>query len=432
MEQQKAPEAGRGLGDHVVVAQEGRDTKIKGLILAAGRGSRLGGASDSVPKCLLEVGRRCLIEHQLDALADAGVGPTVMVIGYGADEVRETVGMRAEYIVNTRWNCTNSLYSFWMARDWIDGPVLILNSDVFFSPEILERLLKKEGDAIAIDSGSGSAREQMKVKVHEGQLQDMRKDLPREEAGGENVGILKLTAATAQTLFEKADQLVSAGHEKSWLGSAVRELAATRPLYTVDIAGLPWVEIDFPTDLRRARKEIWPAIRGSSWKRRAYWRVIGSLAAFLLMVGTAGVVHMALPAQPPTTWELMFVEGLEHTKILMSQHQQSWWVLEGDRTATVKVEGPGPLRIDSRLLEPDAKRAQYVIEVNLDGECLDWFKFNTRPSKTATHSDWRLGRRKRITIDLPEGAHEIQVGLVAPTTSRCLIRIRHLEALPDD
>ena len=58
---------------------------IQAVILAAGRGSRLGSSGDEVPKCLLEVGRRRLIEHQLDSLADAGVGPVHIVVGYGAE-----------------------------------------------------------------------------------------------------------------------------------------------------------------------------------------------------------------------------------------------------------------------------------------------------------------------------------------------------------
>ena len=85
---------------------------MQALILAAGRGSRLGGHTADVPKCLLEVGRRPLIEHQLGTLADAGVGPVGMVLGYCADEIKGVVGIRAEYILNPRWNTTNSLYSF--------------------------------------------------------------------------------------------------------------------------------------------------------------------------------------------------------------------------------------------------------------------------------------------------------------------------------
>ena len=69
---------------------------MRAIILAAGRGSRLGAGSDDLPKCLLEVGRRRLIEHQLETLSEAGVGPVPMVPGYCADEVRVGVGLPRE------------------------------------------------------------------------------------------------------------------------------------------------------------------------------------------------------------------------------------------------------------------------------------------------------------------------------------------------
>ena len=64
----------------------------QGLILAAGRGSRLGPNSEGIPKPLLQVGRRTLIEHQLEMLAQADVGPVGMVVGYCADEIERFVG----------------------------------------------------------------------------------------------------------------------------------------------------------------------------------------------------------------------------------------------------------------------------------------------------------------------------------------------------
>ena len=48
---------------------------MQALILAAGRGRRMGEKTAGLPKCLLEIGARPLIEHQLEALAESGVGP---------------------------------------------------------------------------------------------------------------------------------------------------------------------------------------------------------------------------------------------------------------------------------------------------------------------------------------------------------------------
>ncbi len=233
---------------------------MQALILAAGRGSRLGRFTADTPKCLLPIGGRPLIEHQLDALSEAGVDQVALVVGYRADQVRRQVGPRVGYLRNPRWSSTNSLYSFWLARDWVQGPLLVLNSDILFQRSILDRLLREPGDRIAYDSSSGYSPEDMSVKVADGRLVEMSKDLPEKEVSGENVGMLCFTAATARSLFVQAGALVAAGRQRDWLALAVRQVAQQRLIRAVDIRGLPWQEIDFPDDLHRARQVIYPLI----------------------------------------------------------------------------------------------------------------------------------------------------------------------------
>ena len=408
-----------------------RDAKFKGLILAAGQGLRLGNAAEGVPKCLLEIGRRCLAEHQLAALADADIGPTAIVVGYGADEVRDKLGIRAEYITNTRWDRTNSLYSLWMARAWLTGPVVILNSDVLFSPEVLERLLDTEGDAVVIDSSSGRGREQMKVEVVQGRLKDMRKDLPADRICGENVGILKLTRDTVQELLEEATRLIESGHEKSWLGSAVRLLATRKPISVVDVAGLPWVEIDFPTDLVRARKEVWPRIRRSSPERRLRKRLALG-AGVLALSAVPFVVSGLLPRPPERVWEAIPLDTTRHEHVPLGDTQESWWLFDAERSVEASVRGPEPVRIDTRLLDPEPGRSDYVLEVNVDGRRVGWFAAAPRPSDSRKHPAWVIGDRERVELELEAGLHELEVRLVAPVAARCLIRVRRLQETSED
>ena len=399
---------------------------IQAVILAAGRGSRLGESGDDVPKPLLEIGRRRLIEHQLDLLAEAGVGPTHMVLGYGAEEIREIVGRRAEFLVNTRWESTNSLYSFWLAREKIQGDLLLLNCDVLFGPQVLERLLDHPGSAVAIDSASGAGREQMKVRLESGRVTGMSKDLPEELACGENVGIIKLTADAAAVAFDRAGQLIEAGQERSWVGAAINELARERELRAVDVAGLPWVEIDFPVDLARARKEVWPAIRDKTHGRKRLLRIAGGVLAAGLVIGaaaTASRFSRPIPA-PPADWESMVIGQLDQVAVAIGEQSQNWWLLGSGKTADVVVHGPGPVRVESRLVDQAGERAPYVLELLLDGERVDWYKLTTRLSGKATHPNWSIGHKKRITIDVPEGRHELGVNLVAPAEASCLVRVR--------
>ncbi len=400
---------------------------MRAIILAAGRGSRLGAGSDDLPKCLLEVGRRRLIEHQLETLSEAGVGPVLMVLGYCADEIREVVGIQAEYIVNSRWSSTNSLYSFSLAKEWSSGPVLVLNSDILIAPDVLAQVLKTEGDCIAYDSSSGDGGEHMKVEVLDGRLLDMSKTLPPERVAGENVGLLKFTEETADRLFDLSRELVDSGHENDWLGRAVCEIARERQIGAVDIAPLPWGEIDFPYDLVRVRKEVWPAIQKQRPARRFARRFLP--AACLAIFAYLGLHFGA--GLTESTWDVVDAGSTEHVEIQAGEQVRRWTRLNKNAPAEFYLQGPTVLRIDSRLLrttESSEESEPYVLEVSIDGELVDWFKESGVPSKTWSHDDRVVCKRRRVKLDIPEGEHRVEVRLVASLSGECLVKMSRKES----
>jgi choline kinase len=231
------------------------------IILAAGRGYRLGSLTEREPKCFLPVGPMTLLEHQLEALAGAGMQPVVVVVGYRKELVRERFGGRAILVTNPRHESTNSLYSLWLAREHVRQGFVLLNADVLFDPEILHRVLASPfPEALAVECRSGFNAEEMKVELAGTRIRAMSKQLEAKRAHAENVGVLKFSAQGARVLFDKMENLLAAGAEKEFCPYAFDAIAAERPLHAVPVNGLPWIEIDFLQDLRRAREEIWPAI----------------------------------------------------------------------------------------------------------------------------------------------------------------------------
>jgi L-glutamine-phosphate cytidylyltransferase len=230
---------------------------MEALILAAGEGSRLG---VSVPKCLVEVGGQTLLDRQLSALEAAGAEEITVVVGHERDLVREVAGDRAHLVVNECYGRTNSLYSFWLARHFVTEDLLLLNSDVLFPEVLLRRLLAAEGSALAYDSSSGGDEEHMKVRLRWGRLERMSKKLAQAETAGENVGVIRLAPADAVAAFAAADWLVREGCRNEWVGAAISDVARRHTIRCLDVADLPWVEIDFPEDLSTARDVVWPEI----------------------------------------------------------------------------------------------------------------------------------------------------------------------------
>jgi choline kinase len=223
---------------------------IQTVILAAGRGSRLASAIHNRPKCLSDVGGRALIDHQLSLLTEAGIRRICVVTGYRADEVREAVGAQAELIHNKAWAEINSLYSFWLCRDWVSSALLVINCDVLFHAEVLYRLLTCPGNAFAYDFSSGTEEEHTKVEIDEdAALMSMSKTLPTYRSQGENAGLLYFDKRAARLLFREVEALLQRGGQQMWVTAAVQEVANYIAMRAIDIADLPWVEIDFSHDL---------------------------------------------------------------------------------------------------------------------------------------------------------------------------------------
>lgn len=238
----------------------GSTTAPTAVILAAGRGSRLGHHTKDKPKCLAEVGGVSLIEHQLAALESAAIEDVVVVTGYCADEIHAAVGDRVRYVHNAFWRGTNSLFSLWLAREYIGDDVIVLNCDVLFHEAAILRLVDAGANRFAIDSRGGLGDEEMHVTLQGSRLVAMSKQVPLEEVHGENVGIVRMTGATLNAVLAAADGLIGRRQFDAWMASAIQLVAPSHALYAIDISDLPWIEIDFPQDLALAERAVWPAI----------------------------------------------------------------------------------------------------------------------------------------------------------------------------
>ena len=247
---------------------------MRGVILAAGKGSRLNGTAGDKPKCLVEAGGLTLIERQMRALTRAGIEDIVVVVGCQADRVRAACGNRVTFVENARFAETNSLYSLWTARALLLDGFVVLNCDVLFHPALLDELLAAPHDAALLmayrEPGQPPfGEEEMKIKVRAGRVVDMSKTMDPAAADGENLGIVKFGSASAPPLVSIMDRFVAQGRTRDWAPRAFLEFARSRPLHAIRANGFPWIEIDFPDDYQRAIRDVLPAIDAAVHSARA-------------------------------------------------------------------------------------------------------------------------------------------------------------------
>ena len=238
---------------------------MKAIILAAGKGTRLNGV-ELKPKCLFEVGGRTLLQRQLAAISEARIDEVVLVLGFEAERIQRHCPPNVEFVTNTRFGETSSLYSLWLAKQHLTDGFVVLNCDVLFHPELLTRLLTAPfADALLVDfvdkQNNQLGDEEMKVKVSEGRVVDISKRMDPAEADGENVGIVKFSREGARRLVAEMDGLIATGEcDRDWAPRAFREFALRYPLHAISTDNYPWIEIDFPEDYARAQEEVFPKI----------------------------------------------------------------------------------------------------------------------------------------------------------------------------
>ena len=237
---------------------------MKAIILAAGKGTRLDSATVK-PKCLVEVGGTTLLHRQIETLRAANITQIVVVVGFAADRLREYCDSAIEFVENKDFATTSSLYSLWLAREHLSDGFVVLNSDVLFHPQLLASLLDSSiEDALLISKNehqkSPLGDEEMKIKLVDGLVADISKEMDPLQADGENVGIVKFSAAGAKLLVRYMNELIANGGMKDWAPRAFREFAQHHPLLAISTEGFPWIEIDFPEDYQLAVSDVYPKI----------------------------------------------------------------------------------------------------------------------------------------------------------------------------
>ena len=147
---------------------------MKGLILAAGVASRLRPLTDNIPKCLLPVGQKSILERTIDNLILCGIKELIIVTGYFEDMIKSFVvknypGLKVHFVSNERYDSTNNVYSLWLAKELIDNSdIILLDSDIIFDHRILELLMDDASkNRLAVRFEDNMGEEEMKVLITE-------------------------------------------------------------------------------------------------------------------------------------------------------------------------------------------------------------------------------------------------------------------------
>lgn len=245
---------------------------MKAIILAAGVGRRLEPHTGGEPKCLLVLDGEPLLARLLGSLGAAGINEAVIVVGHGADRIRDTIGntrgpVRIRYVVNPAYR-KGAILSLWAARAEIADDLLVMDADVLCAPELIACLVRsRHANCFLLDGSVSPTGEEQMLMARDGRVYDIAKTCvidPGCDTTGESVGFLKVARAAAPILREVLEAAVRAGRDDIEHEQVFPEFMQRCVVGYERVDGAPWIEIDFPEDVERARREVLPRLRAQS------------------------------------------------------------------------------------------------------------------------------------------------------------------------
>lgn len=241
---------------------------MRALILAAGRGTRLGGSD--LPKCLTRIGEHTLLDRYLDLL-DALNIPVTIVAGHGAGHIWhhvQTRSIKPRMVLNERYtegsilSLATGLTDLTVDRVPVDSvsdirdssELLLLDGDVAFTPSLMQSLVESASpNALLVDIGTVFTDEQYMAGINNDRVHALRRGpVDGHEQQGEWVGFAKLGAPAVVALHGAIDAQIARRDSRGGYEDALAGLLASHRFDVVPTDGRPWVEIDFPEDLARA------------------------------------------------------------------------------------------------------------------------------------------------------------------------------------
>ncbi len=241
----------------------------KAIILSAGQGSRLGSLTQDRPKCLIPFAGRTLLDRQLDTLALNGVEQVTVVTGFRDDQIEAALerrrqageGPEVRTLFNPFFKVADNTGSLYMAREALAGDTLVWNGDTMVSPALMAKVVAndRQGIAVTIDRKPGGYdSDDMKVVEEGGRLLAIGKRLaPSDGVNAESIGLLAFRGGGAER-FRTAIEAAMRSPEGTqiWYLRVIHHLAQQGDVWTLDISGEGWGEVDFPEDVAAAEELV--------------------------------------------------------------------------------------------------------------------------------------------------------------------------------
>ena len=223
-----------------------------GLILAAGKGTRMGNIGK--PKCLLRMGDTSIIEFQVEFLKKVGIHDILVITGYQSEKIKNVLKNGVKFLNNPKFSETNNLHSMWVARKILQDDFICIYSDLMFHPEILSRCYNSKSDACLMVE-TNTREETMKVKTQSGKIIAVSDDIPNDQVNGNFIGMAKFSKPLAKILFNEISVLVRENNTDAYYTLAIEKMIEQGIKIGYSTTNnFPWFNINDQNEFKKSEK----------------------------------------------------------------------------------------------------------------------------------------------------------------------------------
>lgn len=252
--------------------------KLRAAILAAGRGVRMGGVRS---KALIEVpGHQALLYYAIHGLKKAGVHDLLVVTGWQADAVQEYIAEHwgsegAAFVRNARYASWGNFHSVRLAADQSPGfDLMVVNCDIVVHPDVFDRVARTPGDLVlAVERRYGLDEEDMRVRVDDGRVRAIGKDLPTRLSQGEYCGVSLLRDRAQQLYRAIATDTEWRRHSNLYYEDVYALMLDRVDARAAEVKAGEYAEVDLPDEMAAAaavidrHEDLWPRPAASGESR---------------------------------------------------------------------------------------------------------------------------------------------------------------------
>jgi len=247
---------------------------MKAIIIAAGSATRLGEQTKGLPKGLLDINGKNILERQIDILKKNGINEIIIIVGPNKEKFKFK---NVKYVEDLEYEKHDVLLSLMEAKNEIKGDVITTYSDILFDEKILQQILSSDVDIGIVTDMNWEEKYENRTEhpksqadnviIEDNKIVKIKKNISiitENQKNGEFIGIMKLSEKGSKKFVAEYNRVQknkpspfhdAALFEKAYLTDMIQELIDQKICIEPVIVSGDWYEIDTMQDLENVRKK---------------------------------------------------------------------------------------------------------------------------------------------------------------------------------